>query len=396
MPPVTYTKLPLSASLAGKQIIVTGTISSSATPIHTVDTSSYGTLDEIFLYAYNEATTSIPLNILWGGLNEPNDVNRLSIPAQSGRTIITDGKLLASGSITAYASASGFVTVDGFVNRIGITVAIDPVVINWAQRVVTNGGLIPSLNTQVTLTTFLQSLNSASLTSSIKTMNCFVPDGLVAAITPLINTFGNDPWTNNNFTASSDLNGNGMIGNNSNKFLNTGVNPSTSMASNSNGGLTVYVTWVGTAFGAELGSWNSSNFNDHSFDLYSTYNDANSYFDCYGANGGALGGGRLFAANARWLGYVSGNRTSTSSIAIYRANSTASHSTLASGVTSPDQTRPTASIYCFGVNGGGTVAQASDKRLSFAAIHDGLTFSQSVAFFSAVQNMRISLGGGYV
>ena len=113
-----YTKLPLSGSVTGKQILISGTTSASATPIHTAIAGT-DALDEVWIYAYNEAATNMSCSILWGGTTEPADVNRITITPQSGRILIVVGKLLQNGlQIKAYASNSSSVVIDGFVNRI--------------------------------------------------------------------------------------------------------------------------------------------------------------------------------------------------------------------------------------------------------------------------------------
>lgn len=57
-----FTKLPLSASVNGKQIIISTTDSSSATPIHTA-VAGETDWDEIWIYAYNAA------NLVWWVFN---------------------------------------------------------------------------------------------------------------------------------------------------------------------------------------------------------------------------------------------------------------------------------------------------------------------------------------
>lgn len=112
-----FTKLPLSASVNGKQIIISTTDSASATPIHTAVTGETD-WDEIWIYAYNDSTSSISCNILWGGVTEPNDVVRAVLPSRAGRTLLIDGKLLQNGlTVSAYAQIANWITVDGFVNR---------------------------------------------------------------------------------------------------------------------------------------------------------------------------------------------------------------------------------------------------------------------------------------
>ena len=114
---MTLTKLPLSASVNGKRILITATVSGSATPLHTTAAGT-GSLDEIWLYAYNEESSSIILSILWGGTTEPNDVNRVAIASQTGKTLVVDGQLLQNGlTVSAYAAFANKIVIDGFVNR---------------------------------------------------------------------------------------------------------------------------------------------------------------------------------------------------------------------------------------------------------------------------------------
>ena len=114
----TYTKKILNGSINGKQILVDQTISASATSIHTAIAGT-SALDEVYLYAYNDTTSSIQLNVLWGGTVEPNDVMRVAVPYKSGRTLIVDGKLLQNSlTIKAYASVANVICIDGFVNNI--------------------------------------------------------------------------------------------------------------------------------------------------------------------------------------------------------------------------------------------------------------------------------------
>jgi len=115
---MTYTKQTLSGSAYGQQILITATTSGSANPIHTAIAGTTS-MDEIWLYCYNEATASILLSINWGSTIEPNSVNRATIPSQSGRTLVVDGKLLQNGLIvSAYAATGSFICIDGFVNRV--------------------------------------------------------------------------------------------------------------------------------------------------------------------------------------------------------------------------------------------------------------------------------------
>jgi len=114
----TYSKLFLSGSSAGKQILIAATTSASATQIHTAVAGS-SSMDEVWLYAYNDSTGSSVLSLLWGGTVEPNDVVRISMLPRAGRNLIADGKLLANSNvISAYSDVANVIAIDGFINRI--------------------------------------------------------------------------------------------------------------------------------------------------------------------------------------------------------------------------------------------------------------------------------------
>lgn len=114
----TFTKTILSGSIDGKSILLTSTDSASGNFIH-APLSGTGSMDEVWVYAYNEATDSIVASINWGDTIEPDNVVRAAIPSQSGRILIIDGRLITNGlTISAYAAVANWVTIDGFINRI--------------------------------------------------------------------------------------------------------------------------------------------------------------------------------------------------------------------------------------------------------------------------------------
>ena len=114
----TYSKSLLSGSVNGQQIKITGTTSGSATPLHT-SVSGTSSLDEVWLYAYNENLSNVQVSILWGNTTEPDSVVRTTLPSQAGRTLVVDGKLLQNSLVvSAYASVANVIMFDGFVNQI--------------------------------------------------------------------------------------------------------------------------------------------------------------------------------------------------------------------------------------------------------------------------------------
>lgn len=260
---------------------------------------------------------------------------------------------------------------------------------NWSARVVTNGGAAPAAATVTAMATFVDSLITGQIWTKMLAINPIAPDNLTAARTPLLLGISSSLWTNSNFVAG-DLTVNGLKGNGSNKKLTTGV--LTTELTASNHGWTVYGFDV-VDTGSDLGAYNATTgFSVNVFAAGNTwYDDSN--------NGGGANNGRLSPANANWAGYTSCNRVSTSDQRIFIASSTKAHQQLAlnSNVVPDELGAVNKEFYawCFN-NNGGTGLQFSARRNSFYAFHLGLTLAESAVFYSAVQALRVALGGGYV
>ena len=115
-----FSKLVLSGSTDGRAIKVAAT-ATPGTTIHT-GSSTAATIDEIWLYATNTDTTARKLTIEWGGTSSPDDLIELTIPAESGLTLVTPGLLIKGNAtplvVRAFAASANVVTVHGYVNRI--------------------------------------------------------------------------------------------------------------------------------------------------------------------------------------------------------------------------------------------------------------------------------------
>ena len=114
----TYTKVKLSARTNGRGVLVAAT-ATAGTSIHVTGTAN---IDEVWLYAYNSDTVARLLTIEWGGVTAPNDNQKITIPPQSGLTLVVPGlTLLPSGStltVAAFAATANVIVITGFVNRI--------------------------------------------------------------------------------------------------------------------------------------------------------------------------------------------------------------------------------------------------------------------------------------
>jgi hypothetical protein len=104
----------------GLGILVTAT-ATAGTAIHTAS-STATTVDEVWLYAYNNHSASILLTIEYGGVTAPKDVIKQTLTAQSGLVLVVAG-LLVQGNATpkiirAFAATASQISIFGYVNRI--------------------------------------------------------------------------------------------------------------------------------------------------------------------------------------------------------------------------------------------------------------------------------------
>jgi hypothetical protein len=113
-------KRKLSSSTSGRNIKVAAT-ATPGTAVHTATTSTTdGTYDEVWLWAYNSDTVPRALTIEFGGTTSPDDLIKVTLPAASGGLVtIVPGMVLQNGlTIRAFAAAANVVVVNGYVNAI--------------------------------------------------------------------------------------------------------------------------------------------------------------------------------------------------------------------------------------------------------------------------------------
>ena len=117
----TFTKTLLSGSTQGKAIKVAAT-ATTGTTIHATGTSS-SVIDEVWLDAFNSSTGPVSLTVEYGGTTAPDQNIVLSVPAQSGLTLVVPGLILtgtgaAANTVSAFAGTANVITISGYVNRI--------------------------------------------------------------------------------------------------------------------------------------------------------------------------------------------------------------------------------------------------------------------------------------
>lgn len=110
-------RLKLSGSTDGKGIKVTGTSTAATVTVHTAHATS---LDEIWLWAYNDDASAVIVTIEFGGTTDPDNVVQMSIPGGNAGTVsVIPGWVLTNSLVTkAFAGTANVIVLYGYVNRI--------------------------------------------------------------------------------------------------------------------------------------------------------------------------------------------------------------------------------------------------------------------------------------
>ena len=113
----TFSKLPLSGSTNGRQILVAAT-ATAGTLIHTA-ISGTSSLDEVWMYVVNTSATGVKLTVEYGGVSVPGDHIELTIPGESWLVLVSPGLVLNNGLVVrAFAGTTNVLAISGYVNRI--------------------------------------------------------------------------------------------------------------------------------------------------------------------------------------------------------------------------------------------------------------------------------------
>lgn len=349
-------------------------------------------------------------------------------------TTYTDNNAPAPGTYWYKVDALKGAGMSPFSNTASIQF-LDPLAIDWANRVVANGGVVPIAAHQQAVSNLIAGLKTDGIWNKMIIIEGFVP-GVSASIaneptksgnsmsTPILIGPGNDPWkdnTGNNFANGwptsghtySSLNGIGT-----GVEITPGVTPTAIWtasygASQINMGWTVYGV-IGDLFspgvlfsGPILSCDDTTNNTRIRFFLDSASYGGTCIFDC-GDNNHEVYPTPLFGE-----GYYSLNRTSslppyTSSYSVYYASSNVPHTTFyTNNVSQSDPRSPCVNLflghealstvgctYPFGMDTGAGAGWGA--MISFAAMHQALTISESALLFNRVQIFRQAIGGGYI
>ncbi len=281
-----------------------------------------------------------------------------------------------------------------------------PLVDDWLARMEADSVALPSDDTIKAVCEFCHDLDRYGLTSKLKVVNPVIPDSIAAMKYPLIwqPSNGVSPFINYGFT-DADLTKDGLKGDGESKYMDTGLVPDTQFGPiNTSSGMTVYIT--------DTGNLNASpHFHIGAAEEGHLY--ANSSFSISDSNEELIAGnGRMDAFVESGLGLIttgfhSGSRTAFDLLSYYHGTGSSvlslTNTNTSSGIPPEDYTKlpgdpVTVALFALDFYDGVdySLAYYSSARISFMAIHDGLTQPETANLFAAVQKLRMALGGGYV
>lgn len=282
-------------------------------------------------------------------------------------------------------------------------------VLDWRRRAMEAGSSSISNRTMNAVDFLYKRMKKNGLISKMKSVVGFVPDNLIAAITPIYYTHGYSTWKNCPGSVDPkfdnqhlDIHGlgdqlNGYEADFYSKWLDTGLNPMKIYSNNKSAGVTIYVSkvsLVNTRFlvSRDFGCVTPGTYYP-AMGAYVSDEEGYAIWDYHFS--------RTMGSNPNdYKGYISFNAVSNYH-SIYSFNSNSDHVLIASKSYEPSSNRPGFSLYCFNMNDSNATIppynyHASDRTFSFVAVHEGLTEDESRAFSWIIQNYRIKLGGGFI
>ena len=263
---------------------------------------------------------------------------------------------------------------------------------DWNRKVVAAGGANVSSTTSNFSRAFWSGLDTDAALYSIVVANAFPPDNLTACRVPLIWQAGSEVWTNVNFGASN-LTVNGLDGDGTSKYLGTGVTANTvvtrGFGTTSAGASVLIYSPDPLVGGANFGVGGASSYQF----IVGKLADA-AYFSCWKSINVNTDFVRLtLPGTTNFAGYISGNRTAANAIRLDWVTNGV-HNIATNGTGNQTGAKGTFSTLVFAANSSGTPALYDGDTVSFLAVHNGLTQTQSSNVWERVKALRTGFGGG--
>jgi hypothetical protein len=335
---------------------------------------------------------------------DPNFLSQVS----SSLRALTDAQLMLAKTSLLCTLGGGSGTGGGSTPPI---LGNDPVVQQYINDLATlRAGAVPNMpvldkNAISCLNAFVRGCRTDGTWSSMIEVNCIVfinggVDNLSLAMTPLIlgpagaPINGNRMWQGLGFT-QADATINGTIGNVGGQYRAfTSMIPA-NILNDTSAGITIYSSNMTNTAAIDVGTFGTVGSACFQFSL--DFNDNKTRYDCW-ENADLNGETQAPAPGVG--GFYSASRIAASDTRIYFGNSTNAFAQI--GATNVNPLGGNAAscnqamlAWCTKSNAG-TPFDFTDRRLSFIAVHKGLTAGQTQSFFNRVQTLRTCLGGGFV
>jgi len=262
---------------------------------------------------------------------------------------------------------------------------------NWVVQCAVNGAALLSSNTIYGVDQFWNGLVTDGISGNFKVINCFVPDSFLAACTPLLAGNGSTLWVNHNFV-NGDISVNGLTGNGSTKYLDTGFNASTGLTSPDNCGISLY--GYSTTSGAYRDSGCYVLATDSSYGLQLNASDIASGAANFGAGQGASG---VSVHPSPGNGFYSGSRVSNTDSRLFYATSGSAWAQIGNNTTARTTTflNGSTDVFASYIPSVSLGYEPTAATLSYASFRDGFDSAHGQLEFNRVQTMRQTFGGGF-
>jgi hypothetical protein len=258
----------------------------------------------------------------------------------------------------------------------------------WRNAVIANGGTV-SGSTLIAVSNFCRSIDAAGIRNRFYRLNLFCGTSLNAALVPLYRgpsrtgtQYGNTTDTNSNFVSGDYVetgSTGGLLGNGSNKYLNTGLNANAMPDLAQSGHLSAYA--AGTFSGQiAIGVYNFTN------PPFVVTHESEIQFSATTANGYINAPSNAVSPSYTSPAFLLASRTSSTNIISY-ANGVGG----TAGTATANLTNPALPFFVFARNLGGGPSVYFGQRLRSYSIGLGMNGSQATQFNTAIQALQSAL-----
>jgi len=222
-------------------------------------------------------------------------------------------------------------------------------------------------------TRFILNIKRWGVRSQITQCQLYIGNQLAACQAPIIND-GTFSIAVNSFVAGDFSEATGLTGNGLTKFINTGGATPTAT---DNAHVSVYIRVSSGANSTGIGSTDTANTTLLSPNLLGT---------TYGALWANVPGNRTATTDSSGVGYYNLSRTATNSLIIYKNGASFDTST------NPAGSKNNAGVYVHAFNNNGLDSSWSSSTFAFYSVGGGLTVTQELNLWKAVQRLQITMG----